>query len=747
MHRLCLLGCVLLLSACREKAPEEGALRVTVKYGTYRPACVRVEVQDTQGHKEGTDIPSSQFKERAEKELRVAVLRRAEWDRELTVTVSSFNALEGDRCGGTAVETHGSGGTVAVPPKQFSEWETRLKAEDADGDGYLVGAMWGEPADCRDDDARFNPGATTETCSGTEDFNCNNLTGCQESACRAKACDDGNACTQGDHCEGDGVEAHCLPNTTTQCAQPSGLCGAPQTCQPSTGLCEAGPFPEGVLCDDGNLCTDGDRCSGGACAGTARQCAPGTASCRESAGTCIATTGACDYKPLPAASSCDDALTCTMPDQCDGNGACVGTPTTCAPPEQCFRLAQACTSGADCRYEADPAKLNTPCTNTPNGSPGVCMPSGACSPFPYKPYNFDPNAISASDIQGLRTTGAVTFDSDALSWAPSSSVTNVAQLKYLPITQGAGFPEAILIPVATLDLAGTLTLVGSRPVILAVFGNANVDQHILVNGTTTPGAGANQNCGSAIGMTGQFANRKGGGGGGAGNGTAGKDGGQGYNDGGNAGGAGLARTEAPVPLIGGCAGGDGGSGGGAAAGKGGAGGGAFQLSVARTLTVSKRISASGRGGGGGSTSTNGSGSAAGGGGGGSGGRVVLEAFQVALTNGARLTANGGGGGEGGTAKGGDADNGVAGQNGADDGATPAPGGQSDSESAGDGGAGGASTTQPQTGSRGGAKSGFEGAGGGGGGAVGYIHLRSMQSCTMAGGYVISPPPTGGCPAP
>ncbi|MCY1033825.1 putative metal-binding motif-containing protein [Corallococcus sp. BB11-1] len=690
MHRLCLLGCVLLLSACREKAPEEGALRVTVKYGTYRPACVRVEVQDTQGHKEGTDIPSSQFKERAEKELRIAVLRRAEWDRELTVTVSSFNALEGDRCGGAAVETHGSGGTVAVPPKQFSEWETRLKAEDADGDGYLVGAMWGEPADCDDGSAAFNPGVI-ETCSGMVDFNCNKLTGCQDPACRGMACDDGNACTQGDHCEGEGAEARCLPTTTTQCTQPSGLCAAPQACQPSTGLCEAGPFPEGVLCNDGRICTSGD--------------------------------------------------------QCDGNGACVGTPMTCAPPEQCFRLAQACTSGADCRYEVDPTKLNTPCTNTPNGSPGVCLPTGACSPFPYKPYSFDPNVISASDIQELRTTGDVTFDSDTLTWAPSSSVTDVAQLKYLPIAQGAGLPEAILIPVATLDLGGALTLVGTKPVILAVFGDANVNRPILVNSTTVPGAGANQNCGSAAGANGQYANRKGGGGGGAGNGTAGKEGGKGYSNGGAQGGAGAARSEAPVPLMGGCAGGDGGGGNGAVAGKGGAGGGAFQLSVARTLTVSKHISASGQGGRGGSANTNGGGTSAGGGGGGSGGRVVLEAFQVALTDSARLTANGGGGGEGGTANGSTSVNGEDGTHGAEDQSTSAAGGDSNSISGGNGGTGGAGNTPPQSGSNGSTSSNAEGGGGGGGGAVGYIHLRSIQTCAIDGDAVISPDSTGGCQLP
>ncbi|RYZ34700.1 MAG: hypothetical protein EOO71_38185, partial [Myxococcaceae bacterium] len=570
MYRLCLLGCVLLLGACGEKAPEEGALRVTVKYSeSHPPACVRVEVRDTQGHKEGTDIPSSQFQERTERELRVAVLRKAEWEQALSITVSSFEKSEAGRCAGEEVERRASEQAVPVPPKKFSQWDLQLMATDADGDGHLAGATWGKAVDCNDNDKAYNPGVK-ESCGDTVDYNCNTLVGCQESGCRAMPCDDGNACTQGDHCEGEGRAAACVPGTPIQCSQPSNVCGAPMACKPTTGLCEPGELPQGTACDDGNPCTLGDACSAGACAGTERQCPAVTAVCRESSGTCSRATGNCEYKLLPDTATCDDALTCTTPDRCDGNGACVGTPTTCAAPAQCLRLAQACTPGADCRYEADPAKLNTVCTAS-TGAPGVCLPSGACSPFPYPTSNFDPNTVAAADIQGFRTTGNVTLNTDTLAWNPANAVPNSAQLKFKTLTQGAGAPDAVLLPVSTLDLSGSLTLVGARPLILAVFGDATLDYSILVNGNgTLPGAGANQQCGSASGSVGQFANRKGGGGGGGGNGTAGKEGGRGYDNGGNPGGAGIARTAALVPLIGGCTGGDGGQLGVAMAGKGGA---------------------------------------------------------------------------------------------------------------------------------------------------------------------------------
>ncbi|RKH94801.1 hypothetical protein D7Y15_42435 [Corallococcus sp. AB030] len=64
------------------------------------------------------------------------------------------------------------------------------------------------------------------------------------------------------------------------------------------------------------------------------------------------------------------------------------------------------------------------------------------------------------------------------------------------------------------------------------------------------------------------------------------------------------------------------------------------------------------------------------------------------------------------------------------------------------GAGGAGTAGPVKGSDG-IKDAFntEGSGGGGGGAAGSIHLRSVQSCSLAIGHLISPPASGGCTAP
>ena len=166
MVRLCLLGCVVLLAACGEKAPEEGALRVSVKYGSFKPKCVRVEVQDAHGHTGATDVPASQFQNSETQEVLVAVLRKAEWDRELSVTVSSLASAANGRCDGAVLERFASQ-PIPIPPKAFARHDVTLVAVDGDGDGAPVNVPWAEGSDCHDDDPRFHPGAE-EACTGTD---------------------------------------------------------------------------------------------------------------------------------------------------------------------------------------------------------------------------------------------------------------------------------------------------------------------------------------------------------------------------------------------------------------------------------------------------------------------------------------------------------------------------------------------------------------------------------------------------
>ncbi|MFP2902501.1 hypothetical protein, partial [Corallococcus sp. 4LFB] len=574
---------MLLLAACGEKAPDEGAIRVSVKYGSFRPACLRVEAKDANGHSDRTDILSSQFKNADKREVLVAVRRKADWDTALSVTVSSYVTALGNSCSGDAVETFPSA-SLTVIPKEFTRLDVTLKAVDEDGDGSPTGVEWAGVSDCDDKRADAHPGAE-ETCTGTEDLNCNKRFGCQEQDCVDRACDDGNPCTESDRCSGSGSMAQCK--------------------------------------------------------GTERSCTQSKA-CIQSTGTCNTATGACEFRPQAAGSTCTDSQTCTVNDTCDGNGTCVsGAPSLC-PLKTCFLPATSgCAANNDCSYAPDPAQVNTACVNPLNQRAGWCRGGdGACSAFPYRPSNFDPDAVDPADIAALTTSGEVTFNTDTLTWDQDNRVTNRTSLKPRVITTLNGGLQAVLFPVSALTLGGPLRFTGSLPIILAVYGDANPGQPILANGrfngATLRGAGGNHAlCGSSTGVTGTVTEREAEGGGGGGNATAGAAGGIGFTPGGTARAGGDPQNNDPLLLLGGCAGGNGGGTGNMAGGQGGAGGGAFQLSVARTLTLQKALSVSGGGGAGGQANKNSG--AGGGGGGGSGGRLVVEAYAVNLMSDARLT--------------------------------------------------------------------------------------------------------------
>ncbi|MCY1047300.1 hypothetical protein OV208_38740 [Corallococcus sp. bb12-1] len=761
MYRLCLLGCVLLLGACREKAPDEGALRVTVEYGSYKPACVRVEVQDSQGPRGETDIVQAQFKNDATKQVLVAVIRKPEWDRELSVAVSSFATIQGNRCDGPAVERFPSKAPIPIPPKEFARFDVKLVAVDKDQDGSpsSVGLTWTGDPDCDDEQKDVHPGAE-EQCSETVDYDCDKLKACADPDCSLKNCTDGDLCATNKVCVGVGEAAKCSGGTPVTCPTASDVCQPQLACQPSTGECvPTGPIPSGIACDDGNPCTTGTTCANLKCVGVPVLCTTPASTCQDSTGTCNPVNGSCVYPPKPIMTSCMDGDACTTPDRCDGSGVCVGSPTPCTAPV-CQKVLSGCVAQGTCQFETDPAQLNTPCGESPTGRPRVCDATGACVPFPYPTSNFAANDIQPTDIQELITTGDVVFDTDNGSsgtWTPPEAVLTLADLKVLPVSQAGGLPDAFLIPVRTLQLGGTLRIVGSHSVILAVFGDATLNHPILVNGrfengTMLPGAGGHQSCSSSAGQDGSYGGGRGGGGGGAGGGTSGAKGGTGDNAGATSGNAGSARGSASTPLVGGCAGGAGGGMPNVRGGLGGAGGGAVQISVSRTLTVATRISASAAEGLGGNAQASSPAGAAGGGGGGSGGLVVLEAFQLKLTGDALLTANGGGGGEGGelaTGIGGSTNNGANGRGGSETSNSVAAGGAGQAGNGGDGGDGGAGTTAPKSGGVGTSILGLagSGAGGGGGGAAGQIHLFSMQTCTPLTGAVISPPPTGACPLP
>ncbi len=123
------------------------------------------------------------------------------------------------------------------------------------------------------------------------------------------ACDDGDLCTLGDHCD----EGECLSGVAFLCDD-----GNPCTddsCEPLSGCMNS---PNVSPCNDGNTCTLGDHCVDGACLPeSSLSCDDGNPCTND---TCDA-LGGCEHGFNTAA--CDDADACTVGEGCQG-GVCVG---------------------------------------------------------------------------------------------------------------------------------------------------------------------------------------------------------------------------------------------------------------------------------------------------------------------------------------------------------------------------------------------------------------------------------------
>ncbi|WP_224365440.1 putative metal-binding motif-containing protein [Hyalangium versicolor] len=723
MCRLWFLGLILALAACREKAPADGAVRVSVSYGSYTPACLRVSASDTQGHLGETDIPRSQFKNLSQQQVTVAVFRKPEWERALTLEVASYDASTDGSCSGTELERHRSSEPVAVPLGEFSTFEATLLARDDDHDGYTLRTAEVAGTDCDDTLDSVHPGQA-EVCSGTADADCDGQAACADTECLNQACDDHNPCTLEDQCKQQVDSTVKCAGTPKTCQPPNLTCYTNESaCNPATGECVFTQRPANQSCNDNDACTTNDQCGADAsCKSTSPvRCDNPPSACHVSLGTCDSSQGTCTYGFKDSSASCDDSNACTQNDRCSGAGSCAGELTAdCVPSDDCHRSVRNCPTSAMCMESVDPAKVYQPCTVASLN--GVCRADGVCSSFPYDPSNFDPDSIAEADrmLDVHITCGTpadpVIFDSGTF----GGNAPNGCSFPQMPTPRVIDGYTIVPIRNLTIDAGKALKLRGTRPVILAVYGNATLLGALLADGDMeVPGAGGNRtNCGTQTGSTGAFANNTGSGGGGGGFGTAGASGGKNSNST-NGGTGGVAGAVTLVPLVGGCPGGVGGSAN-TTGGAGGAGGGALQVAVAGTLRVDNWVSVSGGGARGGKRTPNNTG---GGGGGGSGGGLLLESFRLELTSQAKLTSNGGSGAEGGDSGGGTGSDGTDGSTSTRDPAHCVDMGGSGTP----GGDGGADNKAPATSNN---TPPNNAGGGGGGGAVGLIRMRGFGSCDI-----------------
>ena len=234
----------------------------------------------------------------------------------------------------------------------------------------------------------------TGTCAGSDPVACPASDACHEAgscdpstgqcsnpvSADDKACDDGNPCTRQDFC----TSGACQGFDPVVCGAPF-ACQEPGVCDPATGTCKTTPVADGTACNDGDACTTSDQCLSGACVGTPTVACVPQDSCHE-AGGCDPVSGACSNPLKGAGAACDDGDPCTKADLCDASGACAGSSFSCPALGTC-QDSQACDGLGGCTAvdkpegtgcdDGDPCTLEDQCDGQ-----GHCIgtASPACAP-------------------------------------------------------------------------------------------------------------------------------------------------------------------------------------------------------------------------------------------------------------------------------------------------------------------------------------------------------------------------------
>lgn len=359
-------------------------------------------------------------------------------------------------------------------------------------------------------------------------------------------------------------------------------------------------------------------------------------------------------------------------------------------------------------------------------------------------------ADSAPPIDAQQCFGTGLLKNLCLSAAPTQTVTLMAPIdtdanttctQTFPHTGSTTAPDLCVIAGKTVTVQGTVTVKGSRALVLIAAETLTVMGTLDVSSTTNTNPqriGAAANSGSCTAPAAPDNDNGGsGGGGGGGFATPGGTGGTGdtNHNGTNssrpgqvaAGGTAGAIQDKPTLLRGGCRGGDGGTADGTHRGAGGNGGGAVYLIAGNMITIPGNVYACGAGGG---TTPGPNGAEEGGGGGGTGGMIGIDAMNINIAGHVVANGGGGGGGGGGSSGGAPGGDGTTGNN-WNQRATAGSGGGG----GGGGGAGAPGTAVNLTNNIDGTDS--AGGGGGAGGGLGIVWIDG----TVTGGTLISPAPT------
>ncbi len=211
-----------------------------------------------------------------------------------------------------------------------------------------------------------------ETCQGT-------LYSCDDNApCTVDTCLGDGGCSYGvakDYCEIPEGSKNCVPANTIK---PDNECLA---CLPAQSQTAWSPQPQDTGCDDGDACTIGDHCDSGTCVGTALECEAWNPTCSE--GDCYCDVGPpavqCDGAVADTCSSgtcqCGDSTAC---DPSSKNPTCSGGQCKCGS-SICDDRSDRCTDEACKCGTADPCEAGGVCCNgTCCGTGYQCCPDQKC---------------------------------------------------------------------------------------------------------------------------------------------------------------------------------------------------------------------------------------------------------------------------------------------------------------------------------------------------------------------------------
>ncbi|MEE9293583.1 MAG: thrombospondin type 3 repeat-containing protein [Phycisphaerae bacterium] len=227
---------------------------------------------------------------------------------------------------------------------------------------------------------------------------CNGAETCADGVCQAGA----NPCQQGEACD---EAARCFDCVTAADCDDEVQCTV-DDCDAGGAGCTNTPAAVGAPCDDQDACTETDQCDGEQnCAGADKDCTGFDDECNT--GVCNPATGNCEAEETNEGLPCNDGDPCRQDTTCTAGNCAGGTPVVCDDGDPCTD--DSCNPASGCEF-TDPCADLTPVCNPENGQCVECLVNGDCAPGEFCDANntCQPGTpITGNIVRGNGSTPAI----------------------------------------------------------------------------------------------------------------------------------------------------------------------------------------------------------------------------------------------------------------------------------------------------------------------------------------------------